>query len=60
MVILTYWITVVLEFFFGITFWLSAVTQRYESNFDKVMAFLVSTTMLVGAMMLLGAKRWYL
>ena len=60
MVSLMYWATVVLEFFFGITFWLSVATLRYESNFDKVMAFLVSTTMLVGAFMLLGAKRWYL
>ena len=58
--VVIFWLAIVLDFFFGLTFYFSALIQRYETDGDRVMAFLVATAMMVSGLLLVGAKRWYL
>ena len=57
--VILYWLVLVIDVLFGVTFLHSALVQTYSNNFDRTMAFITAFGMLMSGALLVGARQWY-
>ena len=57
--VILYWLVLVIDVLFGVTFLYSALVQTYSYNFDRTMAFITAFGMLMSGALLVGARQWY-
>lgn len=57
--VILYWLVLVIDVLFGVTFLYSALVQTYSNNFDRTMAFITAFGMLMSGALLVGARQWY-